>query len=121
MLFNFKLFSRLAERAYNNIGNNAYSLEEVLAVFEYYFDCYEKTFKEVHSNINIAQIERIIRAMPYMDRLTTAQAADCDIEAEIYEDLINKHFKTQYKNCDYNINHFFSGDIRLMRYYEEIY
>ena len=34
---------------------------------------------------------------------------------EDYLDLIDLHFKTRYRNCDYNINHFFSGRIREMR------
>ena len=120
MYFNFPLFKRLAIRAYHNVGGTSFSLDETLYVFEYYFNKYEKTFKQVHPNIRMAQIERIIEVMPYIDNNGTSSAG-CDIEPSDYETLIDKHFKTQYHNCDYNLNHFFSGDIRLLRFYEELY
>ena len=98
----------------------AYTPDEVLAVFEYYFQKYEDTFGEVHPSIRTEQIQRIIEAMPYIDGDGDSSAGG-DVAAEDYETLIDKHFQTQYRNCDYNINHFFSGDIRLLRFYEELY
>ena len=44
-----------------------------------------------------------------------------DVDPEVYQVLIDKHFATKYRHCDYNINHFFSGRIRLMRWLEEFY
>jgi len=120
MYFNFPLFSALTARAYNKVENPVYTLEEVLAVFRHYFQTYENTFREVHPNIRMEQIQRIIRTMPYIDN-NGCSSAGGDIEAEDYETLIDKHFQTQYRNCDYNINHFFSGDIRIIRFYEELY
>ena len=117
MYFNFKLFSVLTAKAYNNVGDSCYSLEEVLSVFEYYFKSYEDTFQEVHPPIRMAQIQKIIQVMPYIDR---EHGHIADIDSKCYEAMIDKHFETQYK-CDYNINHFFSGDIRMLRYYEELY
>ena len=119
MYFNFKLFSSLATRAYNKEDDHIYSLDDVLRIFEYYFQKYEDTFHDVHPNIRAEQIERIIAAMPYIE--PTYGGSVADIEPQDYGPLIDKHFQTQYRNCDYNINHFFSGDIRLLRYYEELY
>ena len=116
MYFNFKLFSVLAAKAYRNLGSSDYTLSEVLAVFEYYFSRYEAEREEAHPNIRMEQIERIIVIMPSLD-----DAGNRDIDPEGYEVLIDKHFLTQYRNCDYNINHFFSGDIRQLRLYEELY
>ena len=35
--------------------------------------------------------------------------------------MIDQHFQTRYRRCDYNINHFFSGRIRELRFYETCY
>ena len=118
MLFNIELFRHFAARAYAKAEGHPYTLEEVQWVFEYYFWKYEQTFKKIHPNIRMEQIERIISAMPYLD---SEVHGPLDIEAEDYKLLIDKHFKTQYRNCNYNINHFFSGDIRMLRFYEELY
>jgi hypothetical protein len=124
MQFNFPLFRGLATRAYQNVGNNAFSLKEVLSVFEYYFDAYEKHMGRLHPNIRMQQIERIISVMPYIDGDGSSSAGD-DIDVGSYEVMIDKHFQTEYNvgygGCDYNINHLFSGDIRLMRFYDTCY
>jgi len=120
MYFDFRIFSRLTERAYKNTGMTEYSLDDVLSVFRYYFEKYEQTFKAVHPNIRLLQIEQLINKMPYIDGDGNSGAGG-DISPEDYETLIDAHFKTQYRNCDYNISHFFSGDIRLFRLYENLY
>ena len=109
MYFNFELFKTLAKKAYSTV-DSGYLFEDTLAVFEYYFTQYEAAFNEVHPNIRIEQIQRIIELMPSSDYNQL-----CDIEPEYYKPMIDKHFKTQYRNCDYNINHFFSGNIRYLR------
>jgi hypothetical protein len=108
------------ERAYKSAGMTAYSLDDVLLVFRHYFQRYEETFKAVHPNIRLAQIERLIIAMPYIDGDEKSGAGGY-ITVDEYTAMIDAHFKTQYRSCDYNINHFFSGDIRLLRYYETAY
>lgn len=124
LYFNFKLFSMLVESAYINVevkysqyGNfSLYPLEDVLEVFRYYFQRYEDTFRAVHPNIRLSQIESIIMRMSD----TCGSTHEIDLDPDDYPALIDKHFRTQYR-CDYNVNHFFSGDIRAMRYYEEFY
>ena len=117
MSFNFELFNMLCERVYKKIEKPVYSLDDVLEVFGHYFRVYEGTLKEVHPPIRSEQIERLIKAMPFID---DCHGSVADISPEDYEALIKKHYKTKYRNCDYNINHFFSGDIRLLRFYEEL-
>jgi hypothetical protein len=118
LLFNFRMFSIIAERAYQTIKGPVYSLDDALSVFGYYFQAYEDTFREVHPNINAKQIASIIERMPCIDDL---RGGSIDIYPTDYPVLIDQHFETQYRNCDYNINHFFSGDIRALRYYEKLY
>ena len=118
MQFNFSIFTSIAAKAYQSVDNPCYSLDEVLAVFSHYFQKYEDTFGEVHPNIRTEQIASIIERMPYLD---DEHGRTQDIAPESYQDLIDQHFRTQYRNCDYRINHFFSGSIRTLRYYETLY
>ena len=117
MLFDFDRFSKIAASVY---AHSPYSLAEVLEVFRYYFEQYEAYTGAPHPPIRANQIERIIREMPYIDETDKAHST-MDIDPDCYEDMIDKHFRTQYRNCDYNINHFFSGRIRELRFYETCY
>ena len=106
MFFDFDKFSSITASVY---ADSPYSLAEVLEVFRHYFEQYEAYTGAPHPPIRAVQIERIIREMPYID------------ETDCYEDMIDRHFRTRYRNCDYNINHFFSGRIRVLRFYETCY
>ena len=117
MLFDFDRFSKIAASVY---ADSPYSLAEVLEVFRHYFEQYEAYTGAPHPPIRAVQIERIIREMPYIDETDKANST-MDIDPDCYEDMIDRHFRTQYRNCDYNINHFFSGRIRVLRFYETCY
>lgn len=118
MMFDFDAFTLRAKLAYRRCGGSLYSLNDALAVFRYYFDTYEMIMETAHPMISIAQIAGIIEKMPF---ILDTSAKTCDIMAEDYKLIIDQHFITEYKNCDYNINHFFSGKIRDLRYFEVLY
>lgn len=124
MRFDFEAFSKFARRAYDNVvaqGDTVYNFEDALAVFRYYFSWYEYARHRRHPNIRLPQIESILVAMPYVEEHCHKQIETYDIELKDYSEIIPQHFKTRYARCDYNINHFFSGDIRMLRYYETCY
>ncbi len=126
MQFDFDRFSRIAATVYNQ--GNPYSLEECLEVFRLYFQAYEKYMGHPHPPIRASQIARIIQDIPFLARPDPAlmkymkEVFDYnpfpDIHPSIYPILIRLHFKTKYRRCDYNINHFFSGKIRELRLHE---
>lgn len=123
MLFDFDRFSRIATSVYND--RNPYSLDDCLGVFRRYFEDYESYMKRPHPPIRASQIARIMQDMPFLERPdpdvvrrledSKTYTPIADIEPDLYPLLIQLHFKTQYRNCDYNINHFFSGKIRYLR------
>ena len=119
LVFDFYIFSRVAEMAYRE-AETTYTLQEVLDVFEYFFDSYEAVTGEVHPPIRKEQIAKIIKAMPFYDEVPNASGY-ADIVPEAYPVLIDKYFQKPFRNCNYRINHFFSGDIRTLRMYEELY
>ena len=118
LLFDFGRFSKIAASVYND--NNLYSLEDCLHVFRCYFEKYEEFTGRVHPPIRASQISRIMQDMPYIDEAPSPMPTKDwtpiqDLEPDFYPLLIQLHFKTKYRNCDYNINHFFSGRIRDLR------
>ena len=125
MLFDFNRFSRIAASVYNE--NNLYSLEDCLYVFRCYFEKYEEFTGRAHPPIKASQISRIMQDMPFIDGAPRANALKemapewnpiPDIDPNLYPAIIQLHFKTKYRHCDYNINHFFSGAIRDYRILE---
>ncbi len=74
-----------------------------------------------HPPIRREQIARIMQEMPWIDEIRkTSDSYIADIDPNTYKYIIRLHFKTKYRRCDYNINHFFSGRIRELRLYEVI-
>ena len=115
MQFDFGRFSRIAATAYP-VGCQ-YTVGECLEVFRCYFQTYEDCIGRPHPPIRREQIRRIMEEMP----CTVMEDRGGSLEPlapEDYLDLIDLHFKTRYRNCHYNINHFFSGRIREMRLYD---
>lgn len=116
MQFDFEKFTARAIRAYRECGGSYFTLEEALSVFRYYFARYEQTFHAPHPMISIPQIARILDKMPVPEGSVCENIEE--FTPEDYPHMIDQHFATRYRNCDYNINHFFSGKIRDLRFYE---
>lgn len=110
MRFDFDSFIKIVKLAYERVGGSRYCLENILYVFHYYFNAYEAKMKKVHPFISVCQTADIIKKMPYSNEF--------ELRPDDYEHLIDQHFATKYRRCDYNINHFFSGRIRDLRYFE---
>ena len=128
LLFDFDRFSRIAASVYND--KNLYSLEDCLRIFKCYFEKYEEFIGHAHPPIRANQISRIMQDMPYIEKATSQERIEAlkeilpdwtpapEIDPDFYPLLIELHFKTKYRNCDYNVNHFFSGWIRDYRIME---
>lgn len=118
MNFDFDRFSRIVTSVYNS--GNPYSLEEVLEVFRCYLQEYETHTGHSHPPLRASQVARIIQDMPWLDDAGKGSTV-ADIVPGCYPAIIEQHFNTKYRRCDYNINHFFFGRIRELRYYETCY
>lgn len=118
MFFDFNKFTIRTKLVYRNFSNkDAYNIEDILTVFHYYFDTYEYLFHKAHPMIKAEQIESIIEKMPHVDNYDSNNPIIA-ISPEQYAEIIDRHFETKYRCCDYNINHFFSGQIRELRFNE---
>lgn len=117
MVFDFEKFRKIAANVY---PQGPYSFEESMEVFKYYFERYEDFMGRPHPHVRASQIVRICQDMPYIDReYSSGQYADVD--PTDYPVLIDKYFATRFRSCDRNICHFFSGRIRELRFFEELY
>jgi len=116
LAFDFEKLSNIVANIYQD-GDGPYSLEDVLMVFRWYFGSYERWTGHSHPPIKTQQILRIIQEMPWL-RPEDKGIRYASIDPEFYQDMIDQHFKTKYRNCDYNINHFFSGRVRELRWLE---
>lgn len=118
MIFDFDKFANITARVFpDDVG---YSLGDALSVFKYYFERYEEHTGHPHPAHPGRPDRADHPAMPWL--CETSKFSSCvELEPFCYPPLIDKHFATKYRNCDYNINHFFSGKIRELRFYEELY
>lgn len=90
--------------------------DKVVEISSYYFDVYQAVTGKPHPFVNSGGVDLIADAL--LDK--SDFLGDCDIED--YRLMIDRHFDTNYHaNCDYNIVHFFSGDIRDYLFYETLY
>lgn len=122
MLFDFDRFTTTAKLAYRRCAKSTYSLEDVLSVFRHYFETYEFIRHSVHPMISVNQTARIIEKMPQLEEAGLGSLSATELYPDDYPQMIDQHFATTYSDdCDYNINHFFTGSIRNYRYSETLY
>ena len=91
-----------------------WSFEDCKRVFDVYFDYYALYMKREHPVISLRQLQDILKRMPY-----SGGAKNYKLSPEDYEWMIPAYFLTPF-DCDRNISHFFSGDIRYFRYLEKL-
>lgn len=116
-LMNYNIFDRLVASVYRQ--EDTWPLESYIHVFHKFFDEYDATFAEPHPHISRANIRKLMDEMPW---LTLAERGVSEpLNLDSYDAMIERYFEIDWENCDYNINHFFSGQIRELRFYETCY
>ncbi len=86
-------------------------------IIEYYYQTYMHTFHEEHPRLSSKAMDSVISAI----QCGTDLIEDDRLNIDMYRAMIDKHFQTQYKNCDYSICHFMTEGIRNNRFYETGY
>ena len=117
-MFSFEYFKLLLKKAYQEVGDTSdMNYKDVERVFNYYFSSYMKTFHKPHKNVKLGTIKELIQKLSLCEHSGEYNHV-FELDVDAYKVIIDKHFKTQYDNCDYSISHFMSGDIRANRFYE---
>ena len=99
--------------------DDTWSLEACIDVFRYFYRRYEKTFGRYPPRLSNKTVRSIIQRFPYLD--DSAMGRAYDITPDEYPPLIDAYFRQDFENCNYSIAHFMAGDIRTLRFYEELY
>lgn len=119
MDFDFKTFANIVQKVFPEQEGD-YTIRQALEVFQYYFEKYEEASGKPHPPIRAEQIKRILGEMPWI--FLEDRGGDYeDVSPACYRAMIDQHFQTKYRGCNYNINHFFSGRIRENRFYESCF
>lgn len=86
-------------------------------IIKYYYSRYEKTFGKEHPRLSTKAMDSVIDSfLSCSDNLNGLEYAP-----DAYYAMIDRHFQTQYQDCDYNICHFMSAEVRNNRFYETCY
>lgn len=111
-----KTFLTIVKLAYRRVGSNSYSFEDVWGVLQYYGETYQLIFEKSLPAITVDQATDCIRAMPFVE---DDFGRTKDLTPEDYRLVIDQHFATRYgPSCNYSLQHFFSGAIRIHRVQE---
>jgi len=92
--------------------------ENVIPAVEYYLEAYERIFRNNHPSLKASQWQRVIDNILHVE-LEFNQEEDISLDQLIK--IVDKHFITDYKDCDYSILHFISPGVMKNRFYEECY
>ena len=108
MIFDFAKFARITAIVY---PVSPYTLAKALSVFHYSFEKYEEYTGRSHAPLKASQIVRMCQEMPFISR-EYGGGLYADMDPEANPVLSDTYFATNYRNCDRNLHHLFSGRIR---------
>lgn len=91
-------------------------LEDIIPAVEYYMATYKAYTGKKHPNLKESQWLNVTNKILYVKGEYNHEKY---MELYELEKIVDKHFVTEYENCDWNINHFVHGDIIKNRFYEE--
>lgn len=88
---------------------------DFVEIITFYYEAYMRTFHKEHPRLSTKAMDDVVSALCYGSEMVE------DIHPETYEAMIERHFQTEYNDCDYNICHFMTEGIRNNRFYEACY
>ena len=113
--FSFDILDKQIEKIMNSISNNGVignlDTNDIKEFFRMYYN-YGGHIRNIEpTKLKNEQIEKIIDCISYIDEV------DYNPSLDDYKKILIDYFNQDFPNCDYSINHFVSGDVLLMRYY----
>jgi len=111
----FDIFVRQLHKLCDDNYSKA-DIETYINIFGYYFHKYSEFTGEKHPRLKDDNIMHLIEKID--EGIGDTDCRDFDT----YKPIIDKHFEKEYGiPIDWNINHFMSGNIRMLLYYETCY
>jgi hypothetical protein len=100
------------ENAKDKLKTSNYEKENII----YYLQKYQKVMNHEHPKLKLKQWQKVINNIVIAEDNRTSKNEE--LLGKLFEQVVDKHFETPYKNCDYNIMHFISGQVMINRYFE---
>lgn len=88
-------------------------------VVSYYMESYLLNTNKKHPKLKPSQWERVDDGLNKIDNVELGMEYIPDVN--VWKDVIDQHFTTNYNSCDYNILHFIEDGIKVRRMYEAGY
>ena len=113
--FSFDILDKQIEKVMTSISNNGVisnlTTDDIKEFFRMYY-CLGGQIRNVKPiKLTNEQLENIILSIACINEVEYEPTLDD------YKFILLDYFKTNFPDCDYSINHFISGDVLLMRYY----
>ncbi|MBN6890043.1 hypothetical protein ACUXCC_005534 [Cytobacillus horneckiae] len=104
-----------------SIDKNKFSTydSEQMAALQFFVECYKHFRETEHPNLTIEQWEdaRTTMLMATDENMET----DMNVDSEGEKLMITSYFDTYYKDCNYSVLHYISGNLRAIRYYDTVH
>jgi hypothetical protein len=119
--FSFNDFLKLTfDQDHENDAYRADHIVEAGQCIDYYLQLFEENMGKEHPKLKANQWKHIAESM--FDIYNNSIGPDFEgLCTDDVIEIIDQHFNTKYKNCDYNILHFMSSGIRARRAFEVIF
>ena len=103
--------------SFNQYCNEYHVDDDVTDSVKYYLEIYKQYQNRIHPRLKVSQWQDVtdIWFGIYDENLDR----HFEVDSEEMVLMVDKHFETEYKNCDYNILHFIR--VKVYRMYEEAY
>jgi len=103
--------------SFNQYCNEYHVDNDVIENVKYYLEIYEQYQNRLHPKLKVSQWQDVTDTWFGIYDENLDKYYEVDSEEMIL--MIDKHFETEYRNCDYNILHFIK--VKVYRMYEEAY
>lgn len=91
-------------------------IDDICDIVEYYFRKYYSVFGEDHTRLKHSVMREVV------EKIACSPSNMVDgTDVEMFMQMIDKHFETQYENCDYRIMQFLTDGVLTNRFYETCY
>lgn len=95
--------------------DNDSDIIDIIKIITFYYETYMKSFHKEHPRLSAKSMENVVSALYFGSDVIDY------LDTKIYKNMIERHFQTEYNDCDYNICHFVTEGIRNNRFYETYY
>lgn len=116
--FSFRKWKREVYTAISQIDGYTLDKDDVLEVIWYFTETYKECMGEIHPHFTQSYMIKVAKKFQEEVFDVNGQYTDVPFDPELYRQLIDSYFNTEFYGCDYRLPHFLDGNIRAYRMLE---